>query len=510
MSLGVDRTRGPSYAAVATRGGLFASVGYGMSQLITLLSYVILARLVTPAEFGVFAAGSIISAIGMIFAESGILAALITRRECVEEAANTAFVWSVVFGFGLAVLSLALSPVVALMFNHREIGEVCAALSGVVWLRALSIVPDALLQRRLSFLRRVAVDPLSMLAFGGVAIGLTSAGAGVWGLVLGTYASMSMRTIGIWGFARWRPYPRTASIAMWRELVSFARHLTLSEAIRHVVANLDTFLIGRFVGPAPLGQYRYAQRIAGQAIGAWVNVGAYVILPVFAQMSDDLPRLRAACVRVMHWMAVALFPIALLMSGLGPAIATLVFGPEWRQAGEALIALAGLSIGQAIVSIASEAFKVVGEPAELPKMHGVAAIASLACMLALLPFGMIGVAGGVSLGACIVAGYAIARMRAVVGIPVRAVFRVLIPPLMCAAFIAVVGYALESQIVHADSQGTLAGLLILSGVMLGLLLLYILILSIISPSVRRALGKGSSQLFQRVTQRHALTHTEVG
>ncbi len=479
-----------AYGRIAARGGLIALVGFGGSQLVTLLTYVVLARLILPSQLGVFAAGSLITGVGLLFAESGMLAALLTRRERFEEAANTAFVWNVVSGCGLALLSLGVSPLVGVVFRHRGVVGVSAALSGILWLRALSIVPDAILQRRLSFLRRVVIDPLAMVAFGVVAISTTSTGAGVWGLVLASYASTSTRAIGTWSFARWRPHPRAASMALWREIIAFSRSVLLSEIIRHGVANLDVLLIGRFAGAASLGQYRYGQRVASQPGGAWVAAGAYVVLPIFSRFSDDVQRLRAACLRVLRWMAIVLFPVALSLSALGPTITTLVFGREWRAAGWALMALAGVSIGLAVVSVASETFKVLGRPGELPKVHAVSAVASAGCMLALLPLGMIGVAGGLSLGWCIVAAYAIKRMQAVVGLPAKAVLHTLVLPLLVGAAVSLIGYVADTGVVHADRHGAVIGLIALSAELLAMWTVYAAVLTMIDRDLRRALLSG--------------------
>jgi PST family polysaccharide transporter len=472
---------------------MLAFGGYAATQVISLVTYVILARLLSPAEFGVFAAGSLVTGIGMLFAESGMLAALVTRRESLEQAADTAFVWGVVSGVALSLLSLALAPLVGIVFRSRPAAEVSAALSGVLFLRALGVVPDALLQRRMSFLRRVIIDPLSVLAFAGAAVGASSGGAGVWALVIGTYASMTVRTAGLWLFLRRRPHPRAATLSTWLELTRFARTIVGSEAIRHAVQSIDVVLIGRFVGADPLGQYRYASRFAGLPLGAWVSAAAYVLLPVFTQLADEPPRLRAACRRVMMWMAIGLSPIALLLGALGPATATLLLGPQWREAGWGMMALSGASIGQAIVSIASETFKAIRRPAELLAMHAVAAVASVAFMVALLPLGMLGVAAGVTLGASVAGGYAIVRMSTALGAPVRLLLGVMWRPLLCATLVAGAGYALDSGLVHADRHEAPAGLLILSAEALGLLCVYAALLGIVSPgvrwSVRRRLGR---------------------
>ena len=170
---------------IAARGARLAIVGWGASQGLNFAAYIVLARLLDPGDFGTFAAGSILIAFGVLFAESGTMAALISRRDRIDEAASTAFFSLVVSGVLLSLVSLAASPLVGLFFQNHRAGVVAAALSGWLFLRAMTIVPDSLLQRRFSYARRVAVDPLGAIAFAAVAIATCATGAGVWGLVLG-------------------------------------------------------------------------------------------------------------------------------------------------------------------------------------------------------------------------------------------------------------------------------------------------------------------------------------
>src|SRR3954454_5034770 len=187
-----------SYRARALRGSALAFGGYGLTQVLNFVAYAALARVVTPHDFGLYAAGAVISGVAMLFAESGMLAALITRVDRLEEAHKTAPAGNVVSGVGLVALSVAVSPLVGLAFGNKQVGVVSAALSGVLLIRAMSIVPDALLQRRLSFARRLLGDPLGVVAFGITGIAIVLGGAGVWAVVAASYAAMIVRTVLVW------------------------------------------------------------------------------------------------------------------------------------------------------------------------------------------------------------------------------------------------------------------------------------------------------------------------
>ncbi|HEY1597445.1 MAG TPA: oligosaccharide flippase family protein, partial [Thermoleophilaceae bacterium] len=354
----------------AARGAQLALLGWGAGQGITLAAYIVLAHLLAPSTFGSFTAGTILIAFGFLFAESGTTAALISRHDRIEEAASSAFFWLVASGTVLSLVSLACSPLVAAFFDNNEAGKVAAALSGWLLLHSLPIVPDALLQRRASVARRVAVDPLGALAFAGVSVAACEAGAGIWGLVAGIYASELVEVCASWGFARFRPRWGLASRAMWREIAAFARPVLGSEILRRVAGQLDVIMLGRFSSAAALGQYRNGFRLAVQPVNAFVDVGAYVALPKLARMAREPQRLNAA-VKRLYRLALGLgVPLSLALVPLGVPTAVLLLGDRWRPAGHVIACLWGLMLGGAIGSVAAESAKAVGRPGALVRIQG--------------------------------------------------------------------------------------------------------------------------------------------
>ena len=302
-----------------------------------------MARLAGPEVFGAFAAATALPGFASLFAESGMQGALIQRRDRIEEAAATAVIATFAAGIGLSLVALAMAPLVGLYFDDSEIGLAAAALSGILFLNAITAVPDALMQRRFSFLRRVIVDPLNMLTYGIVSTVLLAAGLGIWGLVIGLYAATIVRVLAAWVLARWRPQLRLASFAMWRELVSFGRHVVASEFLREIGAMVNIALVGRVFGVAPLGQFRFGHRLAAQATTPIVVASAYVLFPAFSRIADDEERLRSAALRSFRVLAVAVFPISLALVPLGAQLVLLLLGDQWEQAGRILAALCGMT-----------------------------------------------------------------------------------------------------------------------------------------------------------------------
>jgi O-antigen/teichoic acid export membrane protein len=484
------------------RGAGLAGGGWVVGQVMNFAIYLVLARLATPEDFGELAAGTILVIAGELFAESGMLAAVIQRRDRVEEAANTALIATLTGGLAFSLLALAMAPLVGLFFDADNVTEIAAVTSVWILLRSATTVPDALLQRRFSFLRRVVVEPIGIVVFGVVAIVTVSEGMGVWGLVIGNTAQRLVMAIAAWALAGWRPRPPLASVGMWRELVGFGRHVLASEVIRRAGTQVRIALLGRFVGTAALGQYQYAARIAEKPLGIVVNAGAYVLFPAFSRISHDTSRLRRAFTRALRWVSVISFPIGTIMLPLGVPFAVLLFGETWRDAGYAAMAMFAYVGGRAIVSVASEVFKAAGRPEILPRMHSYSAALNVAAMAALLPLGLVGVASAVSISAIVIGGYALWRAAEVTATPWARLAGEIWPPAVSALAMAGVLLLLDRLVIDAAGRELALGLLLLGGELLLGACLYVAFLALVSPSRARdlvaALREGPRRVARRI------------
>ena len=448
----------PPLRRIAVRGTRLALLGWGLSQGLTFVAYIVLARLATPTDFGQFAAATVVVGVGSLLGESGMMAALINRRDRIDEAASTAFFSLSAGGFLLTLGALALSPLVGLYYHSSRVGLLSAALSASVLIRMLTIVPDSLLQRRMSFARRVAVDPLGSIGFAAVAIAACASGAGAWGLVAGTYASLLVQVSFAWVFARKRPRWREASLEMWRELSSFGRPVLGSEILRFVASQLDAITLGRFAGTAALGQYRNGLRLAQQPANAFVDVGAYVLLPLLARMSGQPDRLTVAVKRVFGVTAAMALPVSVAMIPLGVPIAVLSLGHRWRPAGHVIAGLSFMLVGIASSSVAVEAIKAIGRPQLLVRMSSVYLTLTAVCVTTgAIWFGSIGVAIAVSLSACLSAVFNLAVLTGQLEISPRELLSACAGPAVASA-VMLVAMLLFNAAVDPASRSELAGI----------------------------------------------------
>jgi O-antigen/teichoic acid export membrane protein len=467
----VDRTpnRGEGEAAAAEgltgtvlRGTALAGAGYALSQTLTLASYLVLARFVTPTEFGQFTAGLVLLALAQLYTESGMLSALVYRRDRLEEAAATALVATVLGGMLVSLLLLAAAPLIGMFFDSPAIAGVAAAAAGISFVRATGIVPDALMQRRFSFLRRTIVEPAGVLAFGVTGVVLTANGLGVWGLVLAQYASVLVSAVLSWSLVRWRPQLRLASFGMWRELISYGRHTIAATTVIRVSEEIPVLLLGRFTGTAPLGQFRYGRRIAALPLAMLMAAASYVLFPAFARIATERERFQTSVLRALRWMAILAIGGGLIMIPLGEPLTTLAFGAVWSDAGKAAMALGAFTAARGVSSLIVETLKADGRPDVVTRMNVVEIGVGSAAMVALLPLGLIGVCIGISVGSVVRAAYAFSRAHRVVGLPLEEMLAAIRAPLLAGLAMVAILAPLEAFVVQAGDHATAAGLLLLA------------------------------------------------
>ena len=471
---------------IVVRGVGLAGAGFLLTQALTVAEYLVLARLITPSEMGEFAAGSLVM-IGALFAESGMMAALIHRRDRVEEAAATAVIATIAAGAAFAVAGLAAAPLIGLFFDSREIGLVAAALSGFVLVRQAAVVPEALLQRRFSFLRRLVAEPVSVVAFGATAILGAAGGLGVWSLVAGTYAGVVTQAAAAWLLVRWRPDLRQASFALWRELVGYGKHITAAGLVRVATSETGTVFVGRFLGTATLGQFQYAFRIAQRPLAALVSSVTYVLFPAFARIADDPLRFERGLLRTVRWLSVVAFPAGLMLIPLGEPAVVVLFGERWQEAGSALTWMFGYTIGWAFVSLAEHVAKSVGRPEVVLRLDVVALVTTVVSVAALVEFGLTGVAIALSASALAAAGYALGWIVRITEIPLRRLLRDMWPAALAAAFSSGTLYALDQLLIDSGGRTPAPGIaligleLVLGGI------LYAAALAAVAPATIAAL-----------------------
>ena len=478
-----------------------SAAGLVIAQTAGIVQTLVLGRLLGPDEVGVFVAGTVLMGFLLMAAQGALSQALIHRKTDVEDAANTVLV--VNFGAGLlgSLALLAASPLIGMLFHSSRVGLVAAAASGLLLLHVCGNVPDALMQRAFQFKRQMIIPPAVSIVFAGVSIVFAIQGYGAWAMVIGWYASTTTEVVLSWWMAKWRPFRGRFSFRIWREMARYSLPLFLAGLADRARETFEPVMVGRALGTANLGQFRYAYRLASLPSQAIITICSHVLFPAFSRISDDSSRFRAAFLRALGWIWFAALPVAALLVVVGQPVVVLLLGEVWRPAGAAAAAMAGIGLGTALDSVGWEAIKGAGRSSLLNWLTALRVGLGLPLLVLLLPFGLVGV--GIALSAAwLVAGVVCVELaRSVVGASRRETAACLWPTTLSAAVAVAVVLPLERLVVRSDHYPVLPGLALIVAECMLFALVYIGALRLISPSryrsIRDIVGRAVAKVRRR-------------
>ncbi|QLY27718.1 oligosaccharide flippase family protein [Nocardia huaxiensis] len=482
-----------------------SAVALVVGEVVTLGQTVALARLLSPAEVGMFAAGTVLTMLLTTFVEGGLRAGLVQRADRVEDAAETVFRASFVNGIVMTLGAVAAAPLIGLVFHNHTVGLIAASTSGFLLIFSLTNVPEGLLQREFSVKRRIIVGPAVSVSFAVVAITMAALGFGVWSMVAGTYVSYVVWVALTWWLAKWRPGRGRASWRLWRELARYGSPVVVNLLGARAQGMIEAAVVGRGLSSAALGHFRYGQRIAQIPVRFIVEVGAFSLFPAFSRIAEDpdRSRLAGAYLRAIRLATVGAAALSGLVIALGQPAVVLVFGEPWREAGAVVMAMAGLGLGKAWMSVSEEAIKGAGRTGLLNWQTAVELVLGISLLLAGIHFfGLIGVGLATSVTVLLVAVVVTGMARSVIGVPLLAFLRAAVPPLPAGAIALAVCWWLEHQVLQADTRSIALGIGVLFVDVAAFAVVYLLALSVLAPSVVRGFARLVIRLASRLIARN--------
>jgi PST family polysaccharide transporter len=459
-----------------------SAVGLVVGELISLGQTVALARLLTPAEVGLYVAGGVLTSFIGDFVEGGLRSGLVHREGDLDDAAATVFWVTLGTGALLALLALAAAPVIGHVFGSRTAGLIAAVMSGGMLLYALTNVPEALLQREFNVRRRLIVGPSVSAAFAVVAVSAAALGLGVWSMVLGSYASMLVWVLTLWWICDWRPWRGRPSYRMWRELARFGFPLVLGMVGDRTQKAVQAVVTGSMLGTRDLGLQRYGERIARIPVMGLVQVSSISLFPAFTRLARDPRRFQNGYLHALRLSVVAAAAVSAMVVAVGVPLVVIVLGEKWRGAGYALVAMAGLALGKSAITVGEEAIKGAGRTRLLNWYTLTETVLSVVLLLVLIrPFGLVGVGLSISSTAMVVGVVVAALAAPVVGVSARQTLRASVPAIGSAVVGGAVVAPLEHLVLHSDQRGVWGlGLIALDGVVF--LLVYGAALRVLAPA----------------------------
>jgi O-antigen/teichoic acid export membrane protein len=372
-------------------GAFVTIIGQGAQFLLNLISIMVLARLLTPRDFGLFAMVTAVIGYLRVFKDAGLSTATVQREGITQAQVSNLFWINVALSGAITLLLAASAPLVARFYHEPRLIGVTLTLSATFLLNGLAVQHAALLRRQMRF-KALTVIQISSTAIGVVvAICMALFGYKYWALVVSNVVMILMMTLFTWLANPWRPCAPSRRSGT-RPLISFGANMASGGFIYSLAMGMDSMLVGRYCGAASLGLYSRAAALLRRPAEQFLSPIGSVFLPVLSRVQNQPERYRRTFLQIYEAMALASCFVTGLLFALARPLTLAVLGPKWEQASIIFAAFAAAAIFTAPATAATWLFSSQGRGKEWLITSSVLSAITVGSFLIGLSFGPAGVA----------------------------------------------------------------------------------------------------------------------
>lgn len=380
----------------SVRGGAVTMVAQACKFVLQMGSTVILARLLTPQDYGLIGMVTAVTGFVALFKDMGLSMATIQKEEINHTQISTLFWVNVSVSIATMLITAAIAPAIALFYGDARLTLITIVSAIGFIFGGFTVQHQALLNRQMRFTALAIVDIVSMLV--GVAVAIVAAwyGAGYWALVLMQLAIAIAQTVGVWLMCNWRP-----GLPKWRsgirEMLTFGSNLTGFSIINYFARNLDNVLIGRFWGAGQLGLYSKAYQLLLLPINQINAPAAAVAVPTLSRLVDTSDRYRSAYLRIVEKLALLTIPLMVFMIATSDWLVLLLLGAQWGGTSRIFVLLGIAGLIQPVANSTGWLFISQGRSHHMLQWGLIGGTINIVSFFVGLPWGALGVAAAYSL-----------------------------------------------------------------------------------------------------------------
>jgi len=412
-----------SAGAMATRGALWSFLDLGLGQALGAAVFLVVTRLITPAELGVFTIVVVIVGFTHVPVALGLGEALIQRPSIDEDHRSTAF-WANI-GLGLVIAApLALSAnLLADRFHMPALAPVMRWMALCPLIDSLATTQLALLRRDLSMAVFAAKSFFGYSAGGAVAIALAWYGWGVWALVAQQLTLWSMVAIVAWSFSRWRPRLRF-SFAALTDLRGYASYNALSQLVMGLDDRVGSLIVGSLFNAEIVGYYGLGQRILHLIGMATLSSLESVVLPVLSRVNDNRASFNRTYISMVIAATIFWLPACWGFGIMAPGLVPMIFGRQWSGAIPLIQIVTLAAFVNGFTALTAHVLGALGRPNWMTVLSAVQlAITVPAYFLLGARFGVVGAAFAWPLTWALIAPLHLLAIRKFSGVPLATLLR---------------------------------------------------------------------------------------
>ncbi len=438
------------------RGGYVTVSAQAFRFTAQLISTFILARLLTPNDFGIFGMLATLTSFANLFSDAGLATVTVQRKDISPSELTSLFWINSILGIGLTAIVCGLAPAMVALYGEPTLFWPTIVASLSFFLTGLGIQHLALLKRQLRF-SLVAACELSALVIGiGAAIFFATLGFRHWALVMQVLVTAFTSSVLAWYWSGW--LPGRPSVRGVRELMVAGAFLSGSSILGYLRRNIDNVLIGAAFGAGPLGLYQKAYQLLMLPITQANRPISNVVLPVLSRLQDSPERFRRAYLKSITLLSIASLPIGSFAFVAADEIVGLLLGEAWTNATPIFRALAPAAVAGSLNGVSAWIFVSMGRADLHFRTQLFATVVVVAFIFGGFFWGPLGIAMGFSLGYCLIMPGVVLISTFYASIRIRQIFAALWGPFL-ACGLAIAGTLTLSTFAQLETElGLLASM----------------------------------------------------
>lgn len=313
------------------KGAKWTAIEKVSLQAIQFIIGIILAKLLSPSDFGLVGMLTFFIALSQTFIDGGFGNALIRKIDCTETDYSTAFYFNIGIGIICYVFLFAVSPWIAIFFNKPILSDLLKVIAISILINSLTIVQIAKLTSNINFKVQARSTVIAVVISGIIGITMAYYDFGVWSLAWQTVISASLKCIFLWYQAKWKP-SFVFSIASFRDLFSFGSKILTANIIGTLYSNMSTIAIGKFYTPQDLGFYSRGQQFAQLPSASIMDTIGRVTFPILAKIQNDDDRLISVYRKYIRITSLPIFFILTLLAAIAKPLILVLLTEKWEEA----------------------------------------------------------------------------------------------------------------------------------------------------------------------------------
>jgi len=379
----------------AATGMVWSALQKYSSMFISFISGIILARLLTPYDYGCIGMLSIFMVLSEAFIDGGFGSALIQKKKPSQEDYSTIFFWNIGMSFVMYVVLYFCAPAISRFYKIPLLCDVLRVQGLVLFIYASNVIQQNQLRKNLNFKVLSIVTISTSIISLGITIFMAYKGFGVWALVAQNLITAAIPALVFWFYLKWRP-SWIFSWTSFKELFSFGFYMFLTSLLNQFGQQIQGLLIGKFYNPSTMGYYSKAlstEKMASTSIGSVMNQVTY---PLYAEVQDDRKQLTNIIKRITMTLSYITWPLMFILLLCAKPIFVLLYSDKWLSSVPyfQVLCIAGLAF--CLQSVNNQAIAAVGKSKDMFVWTVVKRTIGIGCMVVgLTLFGIKGLLAGV-------------------------------------------------------------------------------------------------------------------